>query len=128
MLIRELRPHSIIETFLSYAVIGIRVLQLERIESPCGNSAFMYSSNHNMTTQQFKQGDVVRLKGQKQSLTVSSVLGDIVNVVWEVNGIHNTAIYQQGILEPVTPRINVAEINQLVRIRENETKRKLRGF
>ena len=88
----------------------------------------MYSVLHTMTIQKFIQGDVVRLKGQNQLLTVSSVLGDIVYVVWEVNGIHNTAIYQQGILEPVPPRINVAEINRLARIRENESKRMLRGF
>lgn len=120
--------YMVIELFLRHTVIGLCVLQHEQIESPCRNLAFMYSALHNMTTQQFTQGDVVRLKGQNQSLTVLSVSGDIVNVVWEANGIHSTAIYQQGILELVPPRINVAEINRLARIRENETKRKLRGF
>jgi uncharacterized protein YodC (DUF2158 family) len=81
-----------------------------------------------MKTEQFALGDVVRLKGQNQSLTVSSVSDGTVDVVWDVNGIPKKAIYQQGILEPVPPRIDVAEINRLARIRENGSKRRLRGF
>lgn len=81
-----------------------------------------------MSKYQFIPGAVVRLKGQKNLLTVLSISDDIANVVWQTNGINTKASYQQDLLEVVPRSIDLAELNRLARIRENKNKRNLRGF
>jgi uncharacterized protein YodC (DUF2158 family) len=63
-----------------------------------------------MPEEQFKPGDVVRLKSGGRPMTVSKCEGDDVTCVWEENGVNGTATYPAVVVaryKPPTASIRV---------------------